>query len=47
MFSYYGNVGELIGLYVGCFRHINDLRMFFLHENCHLHTKVRLRMGNI
>jgi hypothetical protein len=30
MFSYYRNVDELMSLYVGYFRHINDLCMFFL-----------------
>jgi hypothetical protein len=29
MFSCYGNVDELMGLYVGCFRHINGLCIFF------------------
>jgi len=30
MFSCYDNVDELMGLYVGCFRHINGLCMVFL-----------------
>jgi hypothetical protein len=47
MFNCYGNVDELMGLYVGCFRHINGLCMFFLNDNCHLHPKMRWRMGGI
>jgi hypothetical protein len=47
MFSCYGNVDELVGPYVGCFKHINGLCIVFYKEIIHLNPKVMWRMGNI
>jgi len=46
-FSCYNNVDELVGPYVGCFRHINGLCMFFFQENCHLNPKLMWKGINI